>query len=109
MRSKEQIIDALNQDYADRAGPKPMSEMEWAYNQGSIEALEWVLDVLGEETGDGQKDINYILEGADNGTITKALKRLSEKYGFGRKGDAVDSKNDSVRDGWLYAPQECAP
>lgn len=109
MRSKEAMIEALNQDYADRDGTKPMSEMEWSYNQGSIEALEWALDVVGGETEDSQKDINYILEGGNNDTIKRALERLSKDYGFGRKGDAIDSKNDSVRDGLLYGPQQCEP
>jgi len=101
MRSKEAIKEALNQDYEDRDGTKPMSEMEWAYNQGSIEALEWVLDEK------KPKDITHITKGANNDTIARAIKRLSKECGFGRKDDVIDSQNDSIRDGLLYGPQEC--
>ena len=106
MKSELEIECALAEEMQYLDDPNhPMDEGEWAHNQGVIGALEFVL----ERTHEQPKDISHLLEGANNGTITKALKRLSEESGFGRKDNAIDSENDSVRDGWLYAPQECAP
>ena len=79
-----------------------MDEMQWAHNQGWIKALEFVLDRKEEDI-----DITQIHEGANNDTITRALKRLSKECGFGRKDDVVNSQNDSIRDGFLYGPSEC--
>jgi len=106
MKSELEIECALAEEMQYLDDPNyPMDEMQWANNQGWIEALEFVLD----RTHEQPKDISHLLEGANNETITKALKRLSEGLGFGRKDDVVDSKNDSIRDGWLYGPQQCTP
>jgi len=45
MKTKEQIKECLEKEYNDRDGTKPMDEMDWACNQGWIEALEFVLDI----------------------------------------------------------------
>ena len=104
MKSEEDIVTALAEEYHHRDGTKPMDEMAWANNAGWIEALEFVLnETIIEKT----RDITHLLEGANNDTIKRATERLSKEYGFGRKDDVIDSENDSIRDGWLYAPQEC--
>ena len=46
----------------------------------------------------------YNPEEANNGTISRALKRLSKELSFGRKDNDGDSKDDNIRDGLLYAP-----
>lgn len=104
MKSKEEIISTLESEvaiYNDKS--YPMDEMQWANNQGWIEALEYVLDEEKKEP----KDITRILEGANNDTITRAIKRLSEECGFGRKDHAFDREDDSICDGLLYGPNEC--
>ena len=104
MKSKLEIECALAEEMQHLDDPnRPMDEMEWAHNQGWIEALEFVLDITHSEP----KDISHIIEGANNDTITRALKRLSKECGFGRKNNAVNSQNDSIRDGFLYGPQRC--
>ena len=104
MKSREHIEAALSEEYQHLDDPNaPMDEMAWAHNQGWIEALEFVLDITHKQP----KDISHLLEGANNGTIKRAIERLSKKYGFGRKDNVIDSENDSVRDGWLYASPEC--
>ena len=55
---------------------------------------------------DKENKIKQLTEGANNDTIARANKRLAKELGFGRKDDVIDSENDSIRDGWLYAPQE---
>ena len=105
MRSKEQIKNVLLSEYDARDGTMPMDEMAWANNQGWIEALEFVLDIKDNEP----KNINHITEGANNGTIKRALKRLSKECGFGRKDYVVNSQNDSVCDSLLYKPGQCSP
>ena len=102
MKSKEYIEEALDKEYLDRDSTKPMDEMDWAHNQGWIEALEFVLDAK------EPINISHLLKGANNDTITRANQRLAEEFGFGRKDDVIDSQNDSICDGWLYAPQERA-
>ena len=101
MKSREHIKEALDKEYLDRDSTKPMDEMDWAHNQGWIEALEFVLNVK------DPVDISRLLKGANNDTIRRAAERLSQEYGFGRKDNVIDSENDSVCDGWLYAPQKC--
>ena len=102
MKSKEDIEEALDKEYLDRDSTKPMDEMDWAHNQGWIEALEFVLDAK------EPINISHLLKGANNDTIKRAAERLSKNYGFGRKDYAIDSENDSVRDGWLHASQGCS-
>ena len=53
--------------------------------------------------------MQQITEGANNDTITRALKRLSKSCGFGRKDDAIHSQDDSIRDGRLQAASQCEP
>tara|TARA_R110002051_G_C8448595_1_gene456390 strand:+ start:67 stop:381 length:315 start_codon:yes stop_codon:yes gene_type:complete len=102
MKSKLEIEYALAEEMQHLDDPNhPMDEMEWANNQGWIEALEFVLNVK------KPKDITHLLKGANNDTIKRAAEGLSKKYGFGRKNNVINSENDSVRDGWLYAPQKC--
>ena len=105
MKNKEIIREALQKEYNDRDGTKPMDQMDWAHNAGWIEALEWVLKR--EQMGGEPKDITHLLKGANNGTIAKAHKRLAKDLGFGRRDNDVNSKDDSIRDGLLYGPQEC--
>ena len=100
MKSKEDIEEALDKEYLDRDSTKPMDEMDWAHNQGWIEALEFVLDAK------EPINISHLLKGANNDTIARANKRLAKELGFGRKDNVIDSENDSIRDGWLYAPQK---
>jgi len=59
------------------------------------------------EERDKENKINALTKGANDDTIKRANKRLAEGFGFGRKDDDVDSSNDSIRDGLLYAPQQC--
>ena len=104
MKSKQEIKCALDEEYQYLDDHNhPMDEMQWAHNQGWIKALEFVLDYKKEEP----KDITRILEGANNDTITRAIKRLSEECGFGRKDHAFDREDDSICDGLLYGPNEC--
>ena len=88
MKSKLEIECALAEEMQYLDDPNhPMDEGEWAHNQGWIEALEFVLDRKHEQP----KDISHFLEGANDGTIKKALRRLSKDYGFGRKDSAINS------------------
>jgi len=106
MKSKLEIECALAEEMQYLDDPNhPMNEMEWAHNQGWIEALEFVLDITYKQP----VDISHLIKGANDDTIKRATERLSKEYGFGRKDDVIDSENDSVRDGWLYAPQQCTP
>ena len=104
MKSRERIKKALAAEYYNRDSTKPMDEMDWAHNQGWIEALEFTLDITYKQP----KDISHLLKGANNDTIARANKRLAKELGFGRKDNVIDSENDSIRDGWLYATQERA-
>jgi len=45
MKSRTHIEAALTEEYKHLDGDIPMDEMEWAHNQGWIEALEFVLDI----------------------------------------------------------------
>ena len=104
MKSKLEIECALAEEIQHLDDPNyPMCEMQWANNQGWIEALEFVLSIK------KPKDITHLLEGANNDTIARANKRLAKELGFGRKDNDVDSQDDSIRDGLLYAPQQCIP
>ena len=104
MKNREDIEAALTEEYQHLDDPNhPMDEMQWANNQGWIEALEFVLDITHKQP----KDISHLIEGANNGTIAKAHKRLAKELGFGRRDNDVNSSNDSIRDGFLYGPQEC--
>tara|TARA_R110000824_G_scaffold401507_1_gene612702 strand:+ start:214 stop:480 length:267 start_codon:yes stop_codon:yes gene_type:complete len=88
MKSKLEIECALAEEMQYLDDPNhPMDEMQWANNQGWIEALEFVLD----RTHEQPKDISHLLEGANDDTIKKALRRLSKDYGFGRKDSAINS------------------
>tara|TARA_R100000008_G_scaffold77354_2_gene57730 strand:- start:232 stop:558 length:327 start_codon:yes stop_codon:yes gene_type:complete len=108
MKSKLEIECALVEEIQHRDDPHhPMDEMEWAHNQGWIEALEWVLKR--EQMRGDSKDINHILEGANDETITKALKRLSEDCGFGRGDNVIDSKTDSIYNNRIEQYKQCAP
>jgi len=88
MKSKLEILCVLAEEMQHLDDPNhPMDEMEWANNQGWIEALEYVLDMQIKEP----KDITHLLKGANNDTIKRATERLSKKYGFGRKDDVINS------------------
>ena len=56
---------------------------------------------------DKENKIKQLTEGANNDTIARANKRLAKEFDFGRKDNDVDSSNDNIRDGLLYAPQQC--
>ena len=72
----------------------------WDFCPACLECCE-VYDPAERER---ENRIKQLTEGANNGTITSALKRLSKELGFGRKDNDVNSKNDNIRDGLLYAP-----
>jgi hypothetical protein len=106
MKNELEIECALAEEIEHLDDPNfPMDELNWANNQGWIEALEWVLER--KQMGGDPKDITHLLEGANNDTIKRAHKRLAKELGFGRKDNDVDSEDDSIRDGLLYGPQEC--
>ena len=56
---------------------------------------------------DQENRIEQLTKGANNDTITRAHKRLAKELGFGRKDNDIDSSNESICDGLLYAPQQC--
>ena len=58
---------------------------------------------------DQENRMEQLTKGANNDTIKRANKRLAEKLGFGRKDNDVHSQNDSIRDDFLYEPQQCIP
>ena len=90
MKSKLEIEYALTEEMQYLDDPNhPMDEMQWANNQGWIEALEWVLKR--EQMGGDPYRILKLTEGANNDTIKRAAERLSKKYGFGRKDDVINS------------------
>jgi hypothetical protein len=109
MKSKEEILKSIEREerfIEDKNHPMELDE--YANASGWIYALKWVIEE--EETFREvlpKKDITHITEGANNDTIKRALKRLSKECGFGRKNNAVNSQNDSIRDGFLYGPQRC--
>ena len=106
MKSKLEIECALAKEYQYLDDHNhPMDEMQWAHNQGWIAALEFVLNRKKEEP----KDISHIIEGANNDTITRALKRLSKECGFGRKDNVVNSKTNSIYSNGVQEPQYCSP
>jgi hypothetical protein len=83
---------------------------------GSIEYEQWdfcpeCLECCSGYDPEERKEnrISKLLKGANNDTITRAIKRLSEECGFGRKDNAIYSQNDSIYNGGIYATQECAP
>ena len=87
MKNKETIEAALAKEYHDRDSPKPMDEMDWAHNQGWIEALEFVLDEdkeIREQTAK-QERLNKIMltDKKRSNIIGKAIQRLqSENQSF---------------------------
>ena len=109
MKGKQEILDNIEREekyMADKNNPMDLDE--WANHNGWIDALKWVLEI--EDTYrkiSPKKDITHLLEGANNDTIARANKRLAKELGFGRKDNDVDSQDDSIRDGLLYAPQQC--
>ena len=108
MRSKEEIEATLMEEL-ERAEPDngiSMELEEWGYSHGWIEALRWVLNDCSIEIDNNKKNLT---EGANDETIKQALNRLSKEWGFGRKDNASNSSNDSIRDGWINATQKCEP
>ena len=109
MKGKQEILDNIEREekyMADKNNPMDLDE--WANHNGWIDALKWVLEI--EDTYRKilpKKDITHLEEGANNDTIARANKRLAKELGFGRKDNDVDSQDDSIRDGLLYAPQQC--
>tara|TARA_R110001583_G_scaffold38346_1_gene123975 strand:+ start:232 stop:567 length:336 start_codon:yes stop_codon:yes gene_type:complete len=109
MKDKQEILDNIEREekyMADKNNPMDLDE--WANHNGWIDALKWVLEI--EDTYRKilpKKDITHLLKGANNDTIKRAHKRLAKELGFGRKDNDVDSQDDSIRDGLLYAPQQC--
>ena len=85
MKNKEIIEEVLQKEYDDRDGIKPMDEMEWANNQGWIEALEFVLDINIKEQKANKERLNEILltDNERNQIIAKAIKKSqSENESF---------------------------
>lgn len=83
MKSKENIEECLKKEYSDRDGSQAMDEMDWAYNQGWIEALEFVLDIDVEikEKRDRKERINAILLTNEerNAIIEETIKRVQSE------------------------------
>ena len=67
LQLKEDIELMLEAALKDRDGTKPMDEMAWAYNQGAIDQLEWVL----KREQMGGADIKKLTEGANDSTIKR--------------------------------------
>ena len=91
----------------------PLLYHVWEIEDGTVEYEQWDFCPVCLECCSGydpdQITIDKITEGANNDTITRALKRLSKECGFGQKGDNVNSENDSIRDSIFNGPQECEP
>ena len=83
MKAKSEIEWTLAEEmqYKDK---EPMGPQEFAYNQGWIEALEWVLNDSKE----------YLCEGANNETIERAQKRLYDELEFGKKSSTCHSVHE---------------
>ena len=109
MKNEKEILkNIIKEEEYMASKDNPMDLEEWANHNGWVDALKWVLEI--EDTYEKvlpKKEITQLLKGANNGTIARAHKRLTEELGFGRKDNAIDSKNDSVCHGWLYATEEC--
>ena len=106
MKNEKKIKTALIEEL-ERAAPEseiPMELEEWGYSHGWIEALRWVLNDYSTEIDDTKKDLT---EGANNDTIRRALKRLSEDCGFGRKDDVVNSKVNSIHNDRIRIEEQC--
>ena len=75
MRSKDEIVDAMNK-IRDRIDDKtiPMELEDWAYSEGQYKILAWVIDYKTE---------NDLLKGANDETIKKAQAKLAKEVGFG--------------------------
>ena len=79
MKSRVHIEAALTEEYEHLEGDMPMDEMQWANNQGWIEALEFVLDIEKENLEQKAIDerLNKILltDKERKDIIGKAIKR----------------------------------
>ena len=83
MKTKEQIKECLEKEYNDRDGTKPMDEMDWANNQGWIEALEFALDIdvkIREEQSRKERVNNILLTDKERDTIIgNTIKRVQRE------------------------------
>ena len=83
MKSKENIEECLRKEYSDRDGSQAMDEMDWAHNQGWIEALEFVLDIDVEirEQRDRKERVTAILLTNEerNTIIGETIKRVQRE------------------------------
>lgn len=83
MKTKEQIKECLEKEYSDRDGTKPMDEMDWANNQGWIEALEFALDIdveIREEQSRKERVKNILLTDKERDTIIgDTIKRVQRE------------------------------
>ena len=79
MKSKLEIECALAEEVQHLDDPmQPMDEMQWANNQGWIEALEFVLDNQ-EREADIKRVIDIgLTETERNNIIAKAIKKLQD-------------------------------
>ena len=81
MRNKKEINDTLEEQKRYRDGPKPMEFHEHAFNQGWIEALEWVLFSEEEQERIVQRTrLNAILltQEERNNIIKNTIERMKE-------------------------------
>ena len=87
----------------------------WEKSDGSIGYEPWdfcpecleCCSLYDPKDRDQENRMEQLTKGANNDTIKRAHKRLTEELGFGRKDNDIDSSNDSICDGLLYAPQQC--
>ena len=96
MKSREHIEAALTKEYHDRDSPNPMDEMDWAHNQGWIEALEFVLDINTQEQKAEEGRLNKIIltNKERNDIIGRTIQRLqSENQSLD---DDVDIEDDCI-------------
>ena len=83
----------------------------WEKSDGSIGYEPWEFcpqcleccSLYNPKDRDEENRIKQLTEGANNDTIARANKRLAKELGFGRKDDVIDSENDNICDGLLYA------
>lgn len=82
MKNKETIEELLQKEYDARDGTMPMSETDWANNQGWIEALEWVLGYadIEKEKARVKDKLKAILPSPEelNIIIKNAINRIKE-------------------------------
>ena len=78
MKSKEEITKRLDEVEA-HLGANPLSLEDWAHWEGQKHSLLFALDIKEHD----MRNVNKILEGANDETIKNAQQKLSDQTGFG--------------------------